>query len=156
MGRLALGWYRASLEHDSNPDVRESLAITLFDLGKLDEARPLLQALASGHSADRTTRDGLGYLGVIAARTGDTAGAETYIERLGGISVPYIRGRQIYWQGVITAALGQCDRAVAYLSESYRKGQMYPVFIDGRDTPDPMLAPIADCPAFKEFVKPKG
>jgi len=62
------------------------------------------------------------YLGIDDARRGDTAAANASIQRLATFDSTYRFGELQYRQAQIAAQLGQCDRAVAFLSESLDKG----------------------------------
>ena len=52
--------------------------------------------------------------------------------------------------GAIATALGQCERAVSFFTEATRQGTSYLAYWE-----NPLLAPIAECAAFKRFMKPK-
>jgi hypothetical protein len=67
----------------------------------------------------------LGYLGIDAARRGDRAAAEAFIQRLGAIDRPYLLGNDLHWQARITAALGECERTVELLEAALRNGAGY-------------------------------
>ena len=94
----------------------------------------------------------VGYLGIDAARRGDTTAAEAMIQRLGSFSRPYLLGANIAWQARIAAQLGQCDPAVSFVQEALREG-------DSPHTGDQETAEFAklqSCPAFQQWMEPKG
>jgi DNA-binding SARP family transcriptional activator/TolB-like protein len=143
IGRLAVGWYRdalAAVKEDQPMQYAQSkryltlrLAGTLFDLGEFAEARALYEALAaepmpSTYSYDTyfaLDLEPLGYLGIDAARRGDRASAEAYIQRLAAIDRPYMLGNDLHWQARIAAALGECERTAGLLETALRSGAAY-------------------------------
>jgi TolB-like protein/tetratricopeptide (TPR) repeat protein len=155
IGMAAVAWYRMQLAKDtgvgaslsSTKALRRQLAITHFDLGDETETAALFSALAREDSSDQVA---LGFLGALAAKRGDAASAELLVEKLERISAPYLFGAHVYWQGVIAATLGQCERAVAYFMDATRRGTPYTTYWDNA-----LLSPIADCPAFKRFIRPR-
>jgi DNA-binding SARP family transcriptional activator/tetratricopeptide (TPR) repeat protein len=143
IGRLAVRWYRealAAVKVDQPQQYGQSkrylslrLAGTLFDLGEWDEALALYEAMASeampaGYSYDyyfAYDLEPIGYLGIDAARRGDRAAAEAFIQRLGAIDRSYLLGNNLHWQARIAAALGECERTAELLEAALRNGAAY-------------------------------
>jgi hypothetical protein len=143
IGRLAVRWYRealAAVKEDRPHEYGKSkryvtlhIAGSLYDLGKWNEARDLYEGLMRepmppGYSYDyyfAYDLEPLGYLGIDAARRGDRAAAEAFIQRLGAIDRPYLLGNDLHWQARITAALGECERTVELLEAALRNGAAY-------------------------------
>ena len=165
IGQLAAQWYEETLHRSPTRPTKILLARTFFELGEWDRARPIFQELAAEPLPETFTPDQargydlvpFGYLGIDAARRGDTLTAEEMIDRLGRLNRPYRLGMHIYWQARIAAQLGSCDRAVAFLREALRAGES----VYDADRYEPRLevaefARLADCDAYKRFSAPKG
>ncbi|HSL71956.1 MAG TPA: BTAD domain-containing putative transcriptional regulator, partial [Longimicrobiales bacterium] len=126
-------WLRAAYERTEARGVGIQLAAVLYDLQRWNEARALFDSLSALLSSNRYSWDrywsydleALGYLGIDAARRGDTAGAEQIIDQLDAVDRPYMFGSNRHWQARIAARLGQCERAVAFLEEGLRRGAAY-------------------------------
>jgi len=97
----------------------------------------------------------LGYLGIDAARRGDTTAAEAMIGRLEKIDRPYLLGANVHWQARIAARLGDCSRSVAFLREAYRRGSsaFYTGWSFGLEVPE--FAKLSGCRAYEEFRRVK-
>ena len=84
----------------------------MYVAGEYEEARPLFQQLA------REQPDSIGYhgyLGALAARTGDREGTLRMSEEISRMTRPFVNGVTTFWQGRIAAALGDAETAVGYL-----------------------------------------
>lgn len=92
------------------------------------------------------------YLGLLAARRGDRAEAMRISEHVAEITDRYEFGRDAYIQAVIAAQLGDLDRAMVLLRESYAKGRMFGIFMH-RDTD---LEPLRERRDYEVLVRPKG
>jgi hypothetical protein len=159
IGRVAAGWYRASLRDSATREVRVLLARTLFDLGEWVEARLLFEQLKADSLPSAYGKEHwlaldvgpLGYLGIDAARRGDTTAAKAMIGRLEKIHRPYLLGANVHWQARIAAQLGDCSRTVAFLREAYRRGSsaFYPLWSFGLEVPE--FAKLSGCRAYEEF-----
>ena len=90
---------------------------------------------------------GLGYLGIDAARRGDTAAAEAVIAKLHRIERPYLFGANLGYEARIAGQLGQCERAAGLLQEGMRKG-----LSQQREVPE--FARL-ECAAYKQYMAPK-
>ena len=145
-GQLAVTWYREAVAASDSATRRRLLAQALYDMGQWDDARAMFQAL---NAEDTLTRNfvGLGYLGIDAARRGDTAAAEAVIAKLHRIERPYLFGANLGYEARIAGQLGQCERAAGLLQEGMRKG-----LSQQREVPE--FARL-ECPAFKQYRAPK-
>jgi hypothetical protein len=174
IGRLAELWYRQVLERaptppeyrQGSPGARHLLAETLFDLGRWEEARSVFDSLAAEArpGADTTWQGSyyesyydvvaLGYIGVDEAMRGDTIAAEAMINRLGGVSRPFLFGTNVYWQARIAGQLGDCERTVDFLELAMTLGSSayYQQGWNGLE-----IAQFADldCQRFKQFSEEK-
>src|SRR5207249_5837486 len=120
---------------------RFRLALAYYVGGRVDDARRLLEGLASeraagvpdyatmrwiaiitGDSPDRVTLQG--FLGVLAARQERRADALGFDRTLQAMSPRYLFGRHTMWRGRIPAVLGEPDTAVALMAVGF--GQGYP------------------------------
>ena len=141
------------------------LGRSLIELGDWDSARTIFQELAAEPLVETFTPDQahgydlvpLGYLGIDAARKGDTVAANAMIDRLGGLTRPYRKGAHIYWQARIAAQLGSCERAVDLLQNALQAGES----VYGANRYELQLevaefSSFKDCPRFKRFRAPKG
>jgi tetratricopeptide (TPR) repeat protein len=156
LARDAVEWDRRVVADSSTWRSRFDLAASLFELGDA-EADTIFSALVNEGLPGSYGREhfggydaaALGYLGVSAARRGDTAAAERVIARLGRFQRPFLLGANTHWQARIAAQLGQCERAVQYLRAALKSGSSY---LGLSETPQ--FAQLS-CDAYKEFMKPK-
>ncbi len=147
--RRALNWYR-TLDPDEadSESQRYGWARTLYVAGEYEEARSMFQQLA------RERPDSIGYhgyLGALAARTGDRTGALRISEEISGMTRPFLNGVTTFWRGRIAAALGDAETAVAYLRESEIEGRRFTgseeIMIDLQD--------LRDYQPFLDWLVPK-
>ena len=136
--------------------------------GRVDDARRLLEGLASeraagvpdyatmrwiavitGDSPDRVTVRG--FLGVLAARQERRADALALDRTLQAMSPRYLYGRHTMWRARIHAVLGERDAAVGLVQEAFAQG--YPR--GGVMHLYPSLWTLRDYPAFRELLTPK-
>lgn len=145
-GKLAVTWYRQALADSSTALRRRLLAQALYDVEQWDEAHTMFAALAA---EDTPVRDvvGLGYLGIDAARRGNTTAADSIIERLNHVERPYLFGANLAWEARIAGSLGQCERAVKLLQEGTHKGLSHQFEV-------PEFAKL-DCAAFRLYQEPR-
>jgi tetratricopeptide (TPR) repeat protein len=124
-------------------------ATALLETGHPDEAQALLEPL----QPQLPNYAGLhGFLGVAAARQGDRATAERYLQRLADLDGPYDRGDPEIQAASIHANLGDLDRAVELLEKAVTDG--FGDWIELHN--DPFLEPLRGYPPFEEFIRPKG
>ncbi len=146
IGQLAVSWYRQAVADSTTAGRRSLQAQALYDMGGWNESHAMFEALAA---EDTLTRSFIprGYLGIDAARRGDTAAAEAVMAKLHRIERPYLFGNNLAWEARIAGQLGQCERAAALLQEGMRKG-----LPQQREVPE--FARL-DCGAFKQYMSPK-
>jgi tetratricopeptide (TPR) repeat protein len=112
----AAAWLTEQLNADStNNDYREWLAITYYQLGRLEDARGLAERLAR-ELPDRPAYRR--FQALVAARGGDTALAR---EKLGELS-PTEAGAYFAARARMAAIAGDVDRAAALLGEALDRG----------------------------------
>jgi tetratricopeptide (TPR) repeat protein len=124
-------------------------AQALYGAGRWDEAGGIFGSLASGHPEDI---DYQGSLGTLAARRGDREGAMKVSNELAAIDRRFLNGIHTYWRACIASLLGEKERAVALLRESFSQGRFYRVGLHR----DINLEPLWDYQPFKELLRPKG
>ncbi|MCR4339733.1 MAG: serine/threonine-protein kinase [Gemmatimonadaceae bacterium] len=100
---------------------RRSVAYVLADLGRCAEARRLSDSLAVSDS----TVIGMTQAGIIAARCGDNARADSLSTVLGDLERPYQRGDNVMGRARIAAAQGKKREAVQFLLDALAQGQTY-------------------------------
>jgi tetratricopeptide (TPR) repeat protein len=144
-GRVA-SWLQAESIPDLTPTQRISLIQVFEHLKRNEEARALVETLA--------THDSLSYMehrGILAARRGDEDEAEASLDWLGGRTDEHLDGRHRYAQARITAELGDGERALEFLRRGLAEGRTYPELHR-----DHYLRSLRDYPPFQELVRPKG
>jgi tetratricopeptide (TPR) repeat protein len=145
-----VNWYRGlSSEERAAPGVRFDLGLAYMVAERWDQALPLFEALVAEKPDDVNFQ---GALGVLAARRGDTEEALRRSERLVGLAYPYDHGREQYWQACIAAQLGDIEKALILLRESYARGRAYTIGLHI----DPWLEPLHDKRLFQQILAPKG
>jgi tetratricopeptide (TPR) repeat protein len=165
VGRLAAQWYQETVRQSPTRRTKILLGRSLGELGEWDRARSIFQELAAESLVETFTPDQvpgfdlapLGYLGIDAARRGDTLAAEGMIDRLGRLTRPYRHGAHIYWQARIAAELGSCERAVGFLRKAQQAGES--VYDANRYELQLEVAEfrrLTDCAAYQRFIAPKG
>ncbi len=125
------------------------LAQTLYFAQRWDEARAQFEELAEDLPRGVNIQ---GYLGTLAARRGDRTDALRISDHLVGMADPYDFGRELYWQACIAAQLGELERAMVLLRESYARGRAFSLSLHV----DSDLEPLRDYAPYQEFIKPKG
>ncbi|MEO8139969.1 MAG: BTAD domain-containing putative transcriptional regulator [Gemmatimonadota bacterium] len=122
-GRLfaveALGTLRALGHPDSNAADRLLLLALLCQAERWPEAESLARAV---DLANPTDPDGQGYLGISAARLGDTLTAHAAERALDTRPYPYSEGRPLMWQARIAAVQHDPERAMALIQAALRAG----------------------------------
>ncbi len=116
----------------------------------MDEARILADSLLA---ADTGNPSYWGWVGALAARGGDRAGAQQADRWLAAFDDPYTRRGAILWRARIQAQLGETESAIGLLREAYTAGV---TFQGSAFHGSPFLEPLREDPGFEEFVRPKG
>lgn len=146
--REALEWLLARDDARDSLVTRVAVARAQLYLGKPGEAVRLFREITEDYPE---ALGGLGYLGLSLAAGGRTAEARAVLTRIERWSEPYLRGRDLYWRGTITARLGEQDRAVELLQEAAAQGYTLSSFHE-----DENLRPLWDHPPFQRLIDPKG
>jgi tetratricopeptide (TPR) repeat protein len=94
----------------------------------------------------------LGYLGSIAARSGDREEATRWSEELERVQMPYLRGVNTRGRARIAALLGDRDEAVQLLRRAFSEGVGYGLWLHT----DMDLESLRGYAPYQELVKPKG
>jgi hypothetical protein len=92
-------------------------------LGRLSEALALGESLVTDEPAQRDYY--LGFIGIVSAQLGDTAGAQELSRRLAGDQRPFTFGEPQVQAARIAADLGDSAQAVRLLEAAFRKGYPY-------------------------------
>jgi tetratricopeptide (TPR) repeat protein len=142
----AVRWYQ-SLPSES--DNRYDLAEALYVAKRWDEAKTIFKELTK---EDPENFHYKGYLGTLAARSGEKDLAQRISLELGEIDRPYLFGRPSLWCARISALLGENQRAVEFLRDAFSQGLFYTVRLHR----DMDLEPLRDYPLFIELLMPKG
>jgi tetratricopeptide (TPR) repeat protein len=146
----AIDWYKnRSPGEAAAENHRNDLAAFLYLAEQWDDSERIFKDL-SGKKPDNIQYKG--YLGVLAARKGNLKEARKISDELKKISRPYLFGRHTYWRARIASLLGEKQRAVELLRESFAQGRVYGVYL--HQVID--FEPIKDYPPFKELMRPKG
>jgi tetratricopeptide (TPR) repeat protein len=142
---------------------RYLLAWALYVAGRWHEARPLFEGLATEPPDSASYRgypgkgsadyvNYLGFLGVIAARLGDSEMASDISRQLAAMRLPFLRGGHTEWRARIAAVLGQREEAVRLIWEVFRQGSTEPFLVHFEVD----YESLQDYPPFQEFMRPKG
>jgi tetratricopeptide (TPR) repeat protein len=117
--------------------------------GRWEEAaEPLLERKERGSY----TIGVAGSLGVIAARNGNLEEARQIFNNLPDSDRPGSAADRAYWRAAIAAYLGEEERAVGLLRESFSLGKDHTY----QDHIDVDIEPLWDHPEFQELIKPQG
>jgi tetratricopeptide (TPR) repeat protein/TolB-like protein len=127
------------------------LAVLLYSAEHWEDACQAFEQVAATQPENVDCR---AYLGALAARRGDRAGALEVSEWLQHHEHPHWSGRSTYRRARIAALLGEHERAVRLLREAMSEGAW--MFYDLHAHTDMDLEPLRDYPQFQEFMRPKG
>jgi DNA-binding SARP family transcriptional activator/TolB-like protein len=143
-------WY-TSRPADERPTKanRRARARVLDDLDRWSEARAVYQAL---YNEDSLTVEHLGALGVLSARLGQSAEADSISRRLIADSRPWQFGAARLWAARIAAVNGDRESAIALIRQALREGyaRLYSLHAE-RD-----FETLRDFPAFREILEPRS
>jgi predicted Zn-dependent protease len=143
-------WYRnreaAELRSEA---MRAGLATALHDLRRFDEARGLVEGLATEFPESVAYR---GQLGVLAARQGRRDEAERIAAELRDLDRPNLRGLHTLWRARIEALLGERETALGLLREAIAQGQPFGPWLHT----DSSFESLRRDPGFRELLEPKG
>jgi DNA-binding winged helix-turn-helix (wHTH) protein/tetratricopeptide (TPR) repeat protein len=109
---------------DGSPVDHLLLAEALVQLGELERAQPILEAVAGQlqQPRQRLALPARGWLGVVAARRGDLETARAVDAELAAFDDPYLYGKPACYRAAIAAWLGHRDRALELLREARAAG----------------------------------
>jgi tetratricopeptide (TPR) repeat protein len=146
----AIDWYKNRPPGEAATEKhRFDLAEFLYLAEQWDESEKIFKDL-SRKKPDKINYKG--YLGVLAARKGNLKEARKISDELKKMSRPYLFGQHTYWCARIASLLGEKQRAVELLRESFAQGKNYGTYL--HQVID--FEPIKDYPPFKELMRPKG
>jgi tetratricopeptide (TPR) repeat protein len=113
----AIDWYKNRPPGEAVTEKhRYKLAEILYDAEQWDESEKIFKDLAEKKPDNIEYK---GYLGVLAARKGNLKEARKISGELKKISRPYLFGGHTYWRACIASLLGEKQRAVELLRESF-------------------------------------
>jgi tetratricopeptide (TPR) repeat protein len=143
-------WYRSRPAAELRSEgMRAGFATVLQDLRRADEARGLVEGLATEFPQNVAYR---GQLGVLAARQGRHDEAERIAAELRDLDRPYLRGIHTLWRARIAALLGERDTALGLLREAIAEGQPFGPWLHT----DSSFESLRADPGFRELLEPKG
>jgi tetratricopeptide (TPR) repeat protein len=128
---------------------RRSLARVLEDLDQWADARALYATL---FAEDSSTVEHLGALGVLSARLGRTAQADSIAARLVADARPYTFGGPRIWAARIAAVNGDREGAVALIHQALREGYARLHSLHAEHD----FESLRDFPAFREILEPRA
>jgi len=127
---------------------RRSMARVLAELERWADARVLYAAL---FAEDSSTTEDAGALGVLAARLGRTAEADSIAARLVADPRPYTFGGPRLWAARIAAVKGDREGAVALIRQALREGYARTHSLHAEHD----FESLRDFPAFREILEPR-
>ena len=128
---------------------RADAARVYFGAGRWREAHELFTAVLQGAPGSIEAK---GYMGVIAARRGDSTEARRMSDELAALDRPFLNGEQTRWRARIAAALGEPAAAVRLLQTAIQEGTALGVWLHV----DPTFSLLREDPQFQEILRPKG
>jgi len=145
-----LTWYRGRLREERASQIsRAEYGEILYSAGQWQAARKIFEELA----AENSSAFYHGFLGLLAARQGDSAKAQEISKSLAAVKTPYLFGQVTYVRARIASLLGQRPQAVALLRQAFADGLQYGMHSLHFD---PDLVPLRGYPPFEELLRPKG
>ena len=145
-----VGWFEANFTIGQASEAQRICFVqSLVILDRLEEAEEILLALNEEIPDDD---DVLGWLGIVAARRGDTTAADRYSDRLRNLERPFLLGWDAYYRAAIKAHLGHLDEALGLLREALSEGRRWdPEFHACLE-----LKPLRGHPEFEAIIHPDG
>ena len=149
--RQSLAWWE-ELPHDACAPgvVRRATARARYDVGDWDGAAAAFGTLAgervvvadcgAAHHPHLQAHLDHGYLGMIAIRRGDGAGAARIDALLAGARSEHLFGSTHYWRATMAALRGDADAAVRLLRRAFADGLPHEAFIHADLHLDPLRA----------------
>lgn len=127
---------------------RRNLARVLDDLERWTDARAMYATL---YAEDSTNTEHLGGLGVLAARLGRIAEADSISARLVADTRPYTFGAPRLWAARIAAVRGDREGSVALIHQALREGytRLYSFHVEHD------FDSLRDFPPFRQILEPR-
>ncbi len=123
----ALRWFESQPSAEATTEAhRFQLGFALYNAERWNEAGTVYEKLAEDFPDDFFYR---GWLGVVAARRGDRAAADSISAWLAELDWPYGAGDRMAIRAGIAAVPGERERAVALLQDASAQGWAYSVWI---------------------------
>jgi len=143
-------WYASRPANErATPGNRRGVARVLASLERWNDARAAYAAL---YKADSLTVEHLGALGVLSARLGRMAEADSIGARLVDDARPYTFGAPRLWAARIAAVKGDPGAAAAFIHQARREGYARLYLIHA----DQDFETLHDFPAFREILRPRS
>ena len=121
----------------------------LQDLERWHDARTVYQAL---HNEDPAAVEHLGALGVLSARLGRIAEADSIAARLVADARAWQFGAPRLWAGRIAAVKGDREAAIALIHQALREGYARLYLLHTEHD----FETLRDSPAFREILEPRS
>jgi len=150
MAGRAVECYRGRLESEPDSvDWLRGLVDALRQAERWDEAQAACQRLVQRYPGNPVYR---GMLGCLAARLGRREEAARAADELRRAGDPYLFGAHTFRRACIAALLGEKQKAVDLLRESFAEGYRFGLGIHREED----LEPLWDYPPFQDLLRPKG
>ena len=148
MYERAIQWLNNRPQEEAKTETHRSrLLRALYEAELWDEAQDVCEDLHVEYPEEIFY---LGRLGTLAARKGNTEGANRISGQLAQLDRPYLFGRHTYWQARIAAVLGEKEKAITLIKEALAQGRTY------SDLYNMDFESLKDYPPFVELKKPIG
>ena len=143
-------WFEANHTIDQASEWQRIYLVQLqVVLDRLEEAYEILLALDEELPDDD---DVLGWLGIVAARRGDTTAADYFSDRLRNLDRPFLFGWNTYYRAAIEAHLGHPDKALGLLRNALSEGRGW----EDEFHACLELKPLRGHPEFEAIIHPDG
>ncbi|HEV8356329.1 MAG TPA: serine/threonine-protein kinase [Gemmatimonadales bacterium] len=148
----SLSWTMLRRGRDSgSAEERYATAEVLAALGRPIEAAAILDTLLRPPGGGSPAAY-LGLRGVIGARGGNEALADSMVRRLEAMPRRYSFGEPTFWLAKIAAARDGRETAVALLRKAFEEGMVYDLWLHR----DPELESLRPLAGFQALLRPKG
>ena len=146
----ALRWYRDQpARQRATQSNRAEFAEVLYSAEQWQASRQIFEELAAQDSAMVPYKV---FLGLLAARLGDSVKAERISQELSNVELSFVFGHVTYARARIASLLGQRERAVELLRRAFSQGLMYGMSGLHRDKD---LESLRGYPPFEDLLRPK-
>lgn len=147
----AIDWYRLRTDPGSTRAATQAeYGEVLYAAGQWQAAGEVFESLAAQDSSMLPYQ---AFLGLLAARRGDTVEANRVSQWLATVKTPYIFGHPTFVRARIASLLGHPNQAVALLRQAFSEGLEYGIY-PLHSHPD--LDPLRGYPPFEELLRPKS